>query len=272
MAGRSISMSSRSTRTVSYCRCRPRAPGRSVFLSMRATSRTTTCDISSTRTTSSLKGSCSSGRRGSNTKPRSSHIASMTHRRLLEAARHLASRDRDLRRVLKAHGPPPLWARRPGFRTLIQIILEQQVSLASARAIFRRLGRGVVPFTPGRFAALGVARLRSLGLTRQKAAYCIHVAEAIEGGHLDLGAVARMDDKAAGSTLTQLKGVGPWTARIYLLMALRRPDVWPSGDIALVQAVRRGEGLRQRAATGRGQRIAPSLRPLRAGAARVRWA
>src|SRR2546428_672178 len=141
MAGRSISVSSRATRTVSFWRCRPRAPGRSVFLSMRATSRTTTCDISSTRTTSSLKGSCSSGRRGSNTKTRSSHIASMTRSRLLEAARHLASRDRDLRRILKLHRPTPLWARKPGFRTLIQIILEQQVSLASARAVFRRLAR-----------------------------------------------------------------------------------------------------------------------------------
>ena len=195
----------------------------------------------------------------------------MTRSRLLEAARHLASRDRDLRRILKLHGPPPLWARKPGFRTLIQIILEQQVSLASARAVFRRLERGVVPFTPGRFVALGVARLRSLGLTRQKAAYCIHVADAIEGEHLDLEAVARMDDVAAGSTLTQLKGVGPWTAQIYLLMALRRPDVWPSGDIALVQAVRRVKGLRKRASTGRVERIAASWRPFRSVAARMMW-
>src|SRR5256712_5204167 len=238
MAGRSISVSSRATRTVSFWRCRPRAPGRSVFLSMRATSRTTTCDISSTRTTSSLKGSCSSGRRGSNTKTRSSHIASMTRSRLLEAARHLASRDRDLRRILKLHGPPPLWARKPGFRTLIQIILEQQVSLASARAMFRRLTRDIVPFTPKRFLDTGVPGLRSLGVTRQKAAYCVHVAEAVQDGRVDLQAVAKMDDAGAASALTRLKGVGPWTAGIYLLMGLRRPDVWPSGDIAPVQAGR----------------------------------
>src|SRR5206468_10667369 len=118
--------------------------------------------------------------------------------------------------------------RRPGFRTLIRIILEQQVSLASASATFRRLRRGIVPFTPARFVGLGVARLRSLGVTRQKAAYCVQVAEAVRGGRIDLGAVGKMNDAAVTSALTRLKGVGPWTADIYLLMALRRPDVWPS--------------------------------------------
>ncbi|HEU4403024.1 MAG TPA: DNA-3-methyladenine glycosylase 2 family protein, partial [Candidatus Polarisedimenticolia bacterium] len=133
----------------------------------------------------------------------------MTKRRLLEAALLLASRDRDLRRILRTLGPPPMWSRKPGFQTLIQIILEQQVSLASARATFRRLARGIAPFTPERFVEVGVAHLRSLGVTRQKAAYCIHVAEAVRDGRLDLEAVAKMDDATVMSTLTRLKGVGP---------------------------------------------------------------
>ena len=197
--------------------------------------------------------------------------ATLTRRDLPGAARHLAGRDRDLRRILETHGPPPLWGRRPGFATLVRIILEQQVSLASARAIFRRLALGVVPFTPARFVELGTARLRSLGVTRQKAAYCLHVAEAVSGGRLDLRAVARMDDAAVAATLTRLKGVGPWTADVYLLMALRRPDVWPAGDIALVQAVRRVKRLPGHASPERVARLADNWRPYRSVAARMMW-
>jgi DNA-3-methyladenine glycosylase II len=202
------------------------------------------------------------------TAPRS---APLTRLDLPAAALHLAGRDRDLRRILAAHGPPPLWGRRPGFATLVRIILEQQVSLASARAIFRRLTLGVVPFTPARFVELGAARLRSLGLTRQKAAYCVDLAAAVEEGRLDLRAVARMDDAAVASTLTRLKGIGPWTAHIYLLMALRRPDVWPSGDIALLQAVRRVKRLRGHASPERVARLAETWRPYRSVAARMMW-
>src|SRR5206468_12920500 len=115
------------------------------------------------------------------------------------------------------------------------------------------------------------AHLRSLGLTRQKAAYCVDVAKAVERGRIDLEAVAGMDDAGVGSALTRLKGVGPWTAQVYLLMALRRPDVWPSGDIALVQAVRRVKGLRSSASPERVARLAESWRPFRSVAARLMW-
>ena len=164
-----------------------------------------------------------------------------------------------------------MWARKPGFRTLIQIILEQQVSLVSARAMFRRLTGDIVPFTPKRFVDTGVAGLRSLGVTRQKAAYCVDVAEAVQDGRIDLQAVAKMDDAGAATALTRLKGVGPWTADIYLLMALRRPDVWPSGDIALVQAVTSVKRLRDGSATDQIAKVADSWRPLRSVAARMMW-
>ena len=187
------------------------------------------------------------------------------------AAAELARRDPDLRCILRALGPPPLWARPPGFRTLIRIILEQQVSLASARATFERLRRGVRPFTPARFAAIGEVRLRSLGVTRQKAAYCRQLAAAIVEGRLDLRAVSRMDDAAVASVLTGLKGIGPWTADIYLLMALRRPDVWPSGDIALARSVREIKRLRRPPSAARLSRIARGWRPFRSVAARMLW-
>jgi DNA-3-methyladenine glycosylase II len=190
---------------------------------------------------------------------------------LSDAARRLAERDRDLRRILETHGPPPLWGRRPGFTTLVQIILEQQVSLSSGRAAYRRLARAVVPFTPRRFIELGAATLRSAGLTRQKAAYCVHLAEEVSAGRLDLRAIARLDDAAVASALTRVKGVGPWTANVYLLMALRRPDIWPAGDIALIQAVRRVKGLRRRPSPERAARIADAWRPFRSVAARMMW-
>src|SRR5512136_2764445 len=96
----------------------------------------------------------------------------LTRERLAKAAQYLADRDGDLAAILRWNGPPPLWGRRPGFPTLVRIILEQQVSLASARAVFQRLATGVDPFTPERCVELGESHLRSMGLTRQKAAYC----------------------------------------------------------------------------------------------------
>jgi len=197
--------------------------------------------------------------------------AKLTIKRLSEAAGYLAARDEDLARILKAHGPPPLWGRKPGFGSLIQIVLEQQVSLASAAAAFRRLVEGVSPFTPERFLKLGVDHLRSLGITRQKAGYFIGVAEAVHRGWLDLEAVAQMEDAMARAALTEIKGIGPWTAEIYLLTALRRPDVWPAGDMALARIVRQVKRLRKHPSTERMMEIAEAWRPFRSVAARMLW-
>jgi DNA-3-methyladenine glycosylase II len=190
---------------------------------------------------------------------------------LRAAARHLGARDGDLLALLRSQGPPPLWSRPAGFRTLIKIILEQQVSLASGAAVYRRLEERIQPFTPERVAGTGVTCVRSLGVTRQKADYCVHLAEAILGGRLDLDALRRMDDSAASAALTRLKGIGPWTAQIYLLMALRRPDVWPSGDLALVRTIQVVKRLRRSPSPARMLTIAEAWRPYRAVAARMLW-
>jgi DNA-3-methyladenine glycosylase II len=195
----------------------------------------------------------------------------LTRTSVREASEYLAGRDRDLSRILSLHGPPPLWARSPGFTSLLRIILEQQVSLASAQATLSRLVEGVQPFTPERFLDLGVARLRAMGVTRQKAGYCIHLACAIREGGLDLKGIARMGDATATAALTRIKGIGPWTAEIYLLMVLRRPDVWPSGDLALARTVRRIKRLRGQPSTHRMNEIAEAWRPYRAVAARMLW-
>lgn len=162
-----------------------------------------------------------------------------------------------------------MWARRPGFPTLLRIILEQQVSLISARAMFERLKSNIEPFTAFGFIAAGEANLRSLGVTRQKAHYCVQVAEAFTNGHLNQ--IGRMSDDKAHSTLVSIKGVGPWTANIYLLMALRRPDIWPDGDIALATAVGRLWKINPRPGFTELARIAESWRPFRSVAARMLW-
>jgi DNA-3-methyladenine glycosylase II len=162
-----------------------------------------------------------------------------------------------------------MWARRPGFDTLLRILLEQQVSLRSARSMYERLRSFIDPFDAVTFIGCGEQYLRSLGMTRQKAHYAIQIAEAFTNGKLKT--VGRMNDEAAFSTLTEIKGVGPWTANIYLLMALRRPDIWPDGDLALANSVRQLRKLKQRPSVSELARIADRWRPYRSVAARMLW-
>ncbi len=195
----------------------------------------------------------------------------LTRTGLLRGVKELSARDRDLAAVVECFGPPPLWARRPGFAALVRIILEQQVSLASARAAYSRLKAAAGRVTPHRIARLSDAHLRINGLTRQKAAYCRNLAKCIADDTLILGHFSQLDDPAVRSKLLQVPGIGPWTADIYLLMVLRRPDVWPDGDLALAKAVQQVKRLRSRPSPERLQRIANDWVPWRAVAARILW-
>jgi DNA-3-methyladenine glycosylase II len=168
---------------------------------------------------------------------------SLNEQTLVEAARTLAGRDDDLARVLEAIGPPPLWARPPGFATLIYIILEQQVSLASARAAYRRLGELISPITPHAFLTLDDATLKAAGFSRQKTGYGRILARTVLEGDLDLESLAEIGDDAVRERITRVKGLGRWSADIYLMEALLRPDIWPTGDLALAVAVQRVKGL-----------------------------
>ena len=195
----------------------------------------------------------------------------LTRARLVELARHLSARDADLAGVLVSCGPPPLWSRPAGFGTLVRIILEQQVSLASARAMYERAVARLGEITPRRLARAGEGRLRAIGFTRQKAAYCCAAARAIEQGDLDLDRLRRAGDDEARGALRRLKGIGPWSADIYLLMALRRPDIWPAGDLAIVAALRRLKRVRGSLPTRRVEAMADDWRPYRSVAARMLW-
>jgi DNA-3-methyladenine glycosylase II len=187
------------------------------------------------------------------------------------AARKLSESDADLAAVIKAHGLPPLWTREPGFPTLVYIILEQQVSLASARALYQRLQEAVKPFTPGRFLKLTEAEMRRLGFSRQKAHYTRLLAEAVHRKQFALHKLHELEDELAREQLTNLKGIGNWTADIYLLSALRRPDIWPNGDLALATAVQEVKRLRKRPSPEKLEKMSTPWRPWRAVAARLFW-
>jgi len=196
---------------------------------------------------------------------------SLNNARLEAAAKAVALLDRDMARILKKHGTPPLWDRKPGFETLIRIILEQQVSLISADAMYRRLQDNIQPITPQAIIVAGEMHLRSFGVTRQKASYFVNVARAIQSGELDLDTLNKVDDEIAIEKLTTVKGVGPWTAKIYLLMVLCRPDVWPVGDVALATAVKNLRSWETRPTQVELSEIANIWRPHRATAARLLW-
>jgi DNA-3-methyladenine glycosylase II len=193
----------------------------------------------------------------------------LTTESLAAAAELLAARDRGLASIYERYGPPPMWGRQPGFPTLLRIILEQQVSLISARAMFERLKTHIQPFNPEGFIQAGESSLRELGVTRQKAHYSVQIAEAFRDGTLDR--LRRLNDEEAHATLLRIKGVGPWTANIYLLMALRRPDIWPDGDVALATAAGKIRKLKLRPDFRRLAKMAEAWRPYRSVAARMLW-
>jgi DNA-3-methyladenine glycosylase II len=190
---------------------------------------------------------------------------------IARAARVLATRDPDLARLVVAHGSPPAWHRGGGFRSLVHIVLGQQVSLASARSALDRLERAAGSVSPVGVVGVGEAGLRAAGITRQKARYVVDLADAVLDGRLDLDALGRLSDEAVIEALVGLRGVGRWTADIYLLMGLGRPDVWPAGDLALIVAARTVKGLSPEVSGADVAVLAEAWRPYRSTAARLLW-
>jgi DNA-3-methyladenine glycosylase II len=187
------------------------------------------------------------------------------------AAAALCADDPDLAAIVEAHGLPEFWARDPGLPTLVLLILEQQVSLASARAAYGRLEMRLGTLTTEGILGSSDAELRADGFSRQKARYVRALATALEEGSLDLGRLPSLDDDAVREALVALPGIGPWTAEVYLLSALRRPDTWPVGDIALQEGARRVRRLDVRPSPAELTVIGEAWRPHRATAARLLW-
>jgi DNA-3-methyladenine glycosylase II len=198
-------------------------------------------------------------------------LESLTPESFSYALNMLAQIDSDLAQVLAILGNPPLWNREPGFPTLVQIILEQQVSLATAKAVFNRLSQTVTPLTPNNFLTFDDEQLKAIGFSRQKSLYCRGLADAIVNGQLNLNQLESMDDRTIRTQLKLIKGIGDWTVDIYLLMALKRPDAFPKGDLGLVIATQKLKGLAERPTPIQLESIAQNWRPWRAVAARILW-
>lgn len=164
-----------------------------------------------------------------------------------------------------------MWRRPIGFSTLVHIILEQQVSLKSAKAMLLRLQSAIDPFTPEHFVQLGESHFRGLGVTRQKSSYLLDLSESIVSGQLSFRRLATLDDRDAQVYLTRIKGIGSWSADVYLLMAMRRADIWPAGDLALAVAAKDLFRLKEKPTAEELEQIAEKWRPYRAVAARMLW-
>lgn len=185
--------------------------------------------------------------------------------------RDLSSRHRLFADLAERNGVPPAWRRSPSFATLTLFILEQQVSLASARAAYLKLVDAIGEVSPHRFLRLDDAELRAIGFSRQKAGYTRGLARLVDAGDLDLTALAGHDDTEAVETLLQIRGVGPWTAACFLLFALGRPDAWPTGDRALYVSMTNVMDLAAVPPAEDADEMAAEWAPLRAVAARMLW-
>ncbi len=192
-----------------------------------------------------------------------------------EAARrdleHLAARDPDLARIEVVAGPLPWRRRAPGFAGLLQAIVGQQISAQAAAAIWRRLCAGGGPPDPAALLALADEELRICGLSRPKIAHARALAAAFAAGSLSEPGLRRMTDAEAVAAISAVRGLGVWSAEIYLLFALERPDVFPAGDLALAAAVTALKGLPARPTPAALRQLAEPWRPWRALAARLLW-
>jgi len=198
-------------------------------------------------------------------------LKKLTLEALHEGVEFLTAKDSDFQKIVARHGPPPLWQREEGFETLVYIILEQQVSLASARAAFQKLKARLPQVNPAEFLSLNDADLKQIGFSRQKMKYSRNLARAILDTQLNLEALPSIDNDAVRSELTRLNGIGRWTADIYLMEALLRPDVWPATDLALVNALQRIKQMDTKPSIDEVEKLGYSWKPWRAVAARIIW-
>jgi DNA-3-methyladenine glycosylase II len=191
---------------------------------------------------------------------------------LAKAVRSLCRKDKRFTAVVKLHGLPSLRATVGGLEAVLQMVTEQFLSLAAAAAIWKRLHARLQPHHPNIILACSQEELVSLGLSRAKAKSFHGLAQAVASGAMDFAALEAMDDVTAHKALVALPGIGPWTADIYLLSVLLRPDAWPWGDVALQAAAQNLFDLPQRPDKAGMIELGARFRPNRAVAARLLWA
>ena len=198
-------------------------------------------------------------------------MKTLSQETLDEGLQFLSAQDADLARILTRHGPPNLRSQPPGFPALLKIILGQQVSRSSAASTYQRLCDAIGPPEPASFQSLDDDSLRAIGFSRQKSRYGRELASAILEGRLQLDLLAAREDDEVRAVLTALPGIGPWSAEIYLLFALRRTDAWPAGDLGIIVGAQKVKGLADRPSRHQLDAMAENWRPWRGLAAFILW-
>jgi DNA-3-methyladenine glycosylase II len=184
---------------------------------------------------------------------------------------HLAKKDKELKGIIKQYGYPPLWTRPATFQTLILTILEQQVSLASAYAAFKKLKARIGYVTTAKILSLTDEEMRACYFTRQKMGYARELAKAIQSKQVILKNFSVAKDEEVRECLIKIKGIGHWTIDVYLMHALQRTDLFPLGDIALVNSLKEVKQLPKNISKEKMLEIADSWRPYRTIAAMILW-
>jgi len=183
----------------------------------------------------------------------------------------LAKKDEDLKTIIKKFGYPPVWTRTASFQTLIHIILEQQVSLASARAALNKLNERLGIITPKKMLALSDKELKACYFSRQKVVYAKCLAQAIVSKQINLKELSTLDDAGIRQQLKEIKGIGDWTVDVYLLFALHRTDIFPLGDLAMVNSLKELKGLRKETKREELLKLSESWKPYRSIATMLLW-
>jgi DNA-3-methyladenine glycosylase II len=183
----------------------------------------------------------------------------------------LAEKDLIFKDILQQYSYPPMWTRPASFATLIHIVLEQQVSLASAKAAFNKLKEKLGTITPARLLKLSDEELRACYFSRQKTVYARHLAEAFISKKIQLNKFTASHDDEVRGVLKQVKGIGDWTADVYLLFALQRTDIFPIGDLAMVNALKEVKKLPAHTSRQDLLLLADAWRPYRSIAAMLLW-
>ena len=184
---------------------------------------------------------------------------------------NLAKKDKHLRSIVRQYGYPPMWTRSANFHTLIHIILEQQVSLASARAALNKLTQKIKTVTPKKLLALSDEELKACYFSRQKAVYARCLAAAIVSGKINLRRLSSHEDSEIRQQLKAIKGIGDWTVDVYLIFALQRADVFPLGDLAMVTALKDLKQLSKKVSHDKLLLLADQWRPYRSAATMLLW-
>ena len=195
----------------------------------------------------------------------------LTLRTLKSGLRAIAARDAHVAAALERFGFPELRRRPPGFEALLRAIVAQQISIHAAASIWKRIEACVAPLTAEAYCAAGDDALRACGLSRQKLSYGRSLAELVASGEVPLDALDAMEDEDAIATLVKIKGVGRWTAEVYLMFALGRRDMWPADDLGLMVGMQRMKNLRKRPDRKRMLRLGEPWRPHRSAGAHLLW-